>query len=374
MNIKFNKKYLTKNELIYIEDSLKNEQLSGDGLYTKKCIKFLQKKFSFVNLLLTTSGTHSLELAALLVNIKKGDEVIVPSFTFPSTANAFLLRGAKIVFCDSSIYNPNIDIKNIENLITDRTKAIVPVHYAGIACDMDSIVKTASKNKISVIEDAAQCMNSFYKGRPLGGIGDIGCFSFHDTKNIICGEGGLININDTELFKKAEIFREKGTDRSAFFKGEIDKYGWINVGSSYLLSDVLGAFLFAQFEKIDYITKLRREKWGYYFDSLSSLNLDFEMPYVPKFSRHNGHIFYLVCDSRKTRNNLISFLKSNGVSATFHYQALHLSLFFKDKYKGNILQNAQKYSDRLIRLPLYPDLQLQEQDYIIDLIKRFYSE
>ena len=373
MQIDFSSKYLTGNEIGYIHEVLMSNQLSGDGNYTKKCQEFFFSKYNMRNTLLTTSGTHSLELAALLLKIKKNDEVIMPSFTFPSTANAFLLRGAKIIFADSRNDHPNIDVSQVNELVTSNTKAIVPVHYAGVACDMDLISEIATDNGIYVIEDAAQCVDAFYNEKPLGSIGDIGCFSFHDTKNIICGEGGLISMNNPNFTDDAEIIREKGTNRSSFFRGEIDKYGWVSMGSSYLPSEILAAFLYSQLEEVKKITSMKKSVWAYYFDSLNSLSLDICLPVIPDYSNHNAHIFHIVLTSEKQRNKMLLFLKKRGIQATFHYQALHASDFFKNEYDGPPLANSIKYSNCLLRLPIYPHLKKTEQNYIIDSVVKFFK-
>ncbi|MBT7378269.1 MAG: dTDP-4-amino-4,6-dideoxygalactose transaminase [Candidatus Marinimicrobia bacterium] len=373
MQIDFSSKYLTGNEIGYIHEVLMSNQLSGDGNYTKKCQEFFFSKYNMRNTLLTTSGTHSLELAALLLKIKKNDEVIMPSFTFPSTANAFLLRGAKIIFADSRNDHPNIDVSQVNELVTSNTKAIVPVHYAGVACDMDLISEIATDNGIYVIEDAAQCVDAFYNEKPLGSIGDIGCFSFHDTKNIICGEGGLISMNNPNFTDDAEIIREKGTNRSSFFRGEIDKYGWVSMGSSYLPSEILAAFLYSQLEEVKKITSMKKSVWAYYFDSLNSLSLDICLPVIPDYSNHNAHIFHIVLTSEKQRNKMLLFLKKRGIQATFHYQALHASDFFKNEYDGPPLANSIKYSNCLLRLPIYPHLKKTEQNYIIDSVAKFFK-
>ena len=374
MQIDFCSKYLTGNEIDYIHDVLMSNQLSGDGDYTKKCQELFSNKYNMINTMLTTSGTHSLELSALLLNIQPNDEVIMPSFTFPSTANAFLLRGAKIIFADSCNDHPNLDVNQVEGLVTSNTKAIIPVHYAGVSCDMNLISKIAAKHGIYVIEDAAQCVDAFHNNKPLGSIGDIGCFSFHDTKNIICGEGGLISLNNSNFINDAEIIREKGTNRSSFFRGEIDKYGWVSLGSSYLPSEILAAFLYAQLEEVKKITSMKKSVWKYYFDSLKSLNLDLCLPTIPAFSNHNAHIFHIICTSEKERNNLLFFLKKRGIQATFHYQALHASDFFKNEYDGPPLVNSIKYSNCLLRLPIYPHLKKTEQNYIIDSIINFFQD
>ncbi len=372
--IPFIKAYIAQNEKKYIEDVITLDKQSGDGKYTALCNKILKSYSPKSYPLLTTSCTHSMEMSALLLNIKSGDEVIIPSYSFSSSANAFLLRGAKLIFCDSQENNPNININNFESLITKKTKAVLMVHYAGVACPMDEILDIGNKYGIKVIEDAAQGMNAYYKGNPLGTIGDLGCVSFHDTKNVSCGEGGAIFINDLSLKQSAEIIREKGTDRSAYFRGEIDKYEWKGLGSSYLLSDILAAKLLAQLEEVRFITKQRKKIWEYYYDSLATLEEQgkCKLPDIPEFADHNGHIFYLVCRNGKERDKLISYMKTNDIQSTFHYLSLHKSKFFKDKYQGYDLPNADRFTDCLIRLPIYPQLELSKQNKVIDKIISYY--
>jgi len=373
--ILFNKAYKSKNEEGYVKDVLSLDKQSGDGKYTKLCSTYLKTYTSGSTSFLTTSCTHSLELAALILKIQKGDEVIIPSLTFVSTANAFLLRGAKIVFCDSQKNNPNMDIKHVSSLITDKTKVIIPVHYAGIACNMDELLYICQKQNIKIIEDNAHGIGAFYKGKPLGTLGDLGCVSFHDTKNISCGEGGVLFVNDPSLNQSAEVIREKGTDRAAYFRGEINKYGWKSLGSSYLLSDILAAKLLAQLEELDYITERRKKTWKYYFDSLSILERQGKcrMPYVHDYADHNGHIFYLVCRNGKERDKLICYLKNNGIQSAFHYQSLHKSRFFKNKYQGCELPNTDRFTNCLIRLPIYPSLSFNNQRNVIHKILLFYN-
>lgn len=369
--IPFNKPYLTGKEIHYITQALESRKISGDGWFTNECHKLLMNKYGFKKVLMTTSCTDALEMSAILSNIKTGDEVIMPSFTFVSTANAFALRGAKIIFADSSEENPNIDIKEIEKLITKNTKAIVPVHYAGIACEMDSIIELAKSNNICVIEDAAQAINSFYKDKPLGSIGDLGTLSFHETKNIICGEGGLLMINKNELIERAEIIREKGTDRSKFFRGEVDKYNWKDIGSSYLPSELNSAFLYGQLNEIDRIQNKRLEIWDTYYDELSSQEekYNIKLPKIPSYATNNAHMFYIVCGNIEHRNRIITELKNNSINSVFHYQSLHKSPYFKDKYYGKKLTNADMYSDCLIRLPLYYELNESDLARVIENLK-----
>ncbi len=374
MKIPFNKPFLSGNELKYIEFSVRSGKISGDGMFTKKCHDFFENKYGFRKVLLTTSCTDALEMAAILIDIQIGDEVIMPSYTFVSTANPFILRGAKVIFADSNSLNPNIDSSLIESLITPKTKAIVPVHYAGIACDMDGIIQLAEKYNIWVIEDAAQAVDSYYKGRPLGSIGHLAAFSFHETKNIIAGEGGLLIINDERFIKKAEIIREKGTNRSQFFRGEIDKYGWVDIGSSFLPSDIIAAFLYAQLEKLNEIQQKRLLIWKRYNRNLKELfNKGIKLPFINDFATNNGHMFFLVCNNLDERNKLISFLKEKDILSVFHYISLHKSSFFKNKHDGRSLPNSDLYTDRLLRLPLYYELSLDEVDIISKHICQFYE-
>lgn len=373
--IVLNKAYLTGKELEYIGQVIGN-QTSGNGQYTKKCHQFFKEQYGFKKSLLTPSCTAALEMSAILLNIQAGDEVIVPSFTFVSTANAFVLRGAKIVFADSLPNHPNIDPAGIEALITPRTKAIVVVHYAGMAVDMDKIMALAQKYNLFVVEDAAQAIDAFYKGKPLGGLGHLGCFSFHDTKNIICGEGGLLTVNDERFFSRSEIIWEKGTNRSAFIRGEVDKYGWVDLGSSFLVSEVTAAFLYAQLEEMENIQKKRKEIWNRYFRELEGFVESFgvSLPEIPPFATHNAHIFYLVCNSTEQRDGLTRTLKASGIQAFFHYPPLHLSKFYLQTHRPLNLPHAARYAEQLIRLPLYAGLTREDQDLVIDELKKALSK
>ena len=361
--IPFNKPYLTGNETQYIEEAVKTGKISGNGKYTKLCHSYFEKNFGFKKCLLTTSCTDALEMAAILINIQPGDEVIMPSYTFVSTANAFVLRGATIVFADSNKENPNLDADSIESLITSKTKAIVPVHYAGIACDMDQIMELASKHNLFVVEDAAQAIDSYYTGKdgikkPLGSIGHLAAFSFHETKNIISGEGGMLAINDMQFAERAEIIWEKGTNRSAFFRGEVDKYGWVDIGSSYLPSEIIAAFLWAQIENLESIQTQRRKHWDNYFKKLSSWaqTKNIQLPIIPEFATNNAHMFYLICESLSQRTAIIQQLKDHNIMSVFHYISLHTSPFYKAKHDGRVLTQTDRYSDRLLRLPMYFEL------------------
>lgn len=373
--IPFNKPFLTGLETEYIKQAVASGKISGDGAFTKKCHAFFEQKYGFKKSLLTTSCTHALEMAAILIDIKPGDEVIIPGYTFVSTANAFVLRGAKIVFADSNSLNPNIDVSLLENLITDKTKAIVPVHYAGIACDMDKIMELAKKYNLWVIEDAAQAIDSYYKGRPLGSIGHLAAFSFHETKNIIAGEGGMLAINDERFIERAEIIREKGTNRSKFFRGEIDKYGWVDIGSSYLPSEIIAAFLFAQLENINEIQEKRLLLSNAYRKRLSMLTTKgIELPFIDDYAANNGHMFYLVCNSEDERTALINHLKNKGVLAVFHYISLHSSVFFRDRHDKRTLKESDRYTDCLVRLPMYYELSVNDVNFICDTITDFFND
>ncbi len=366
---------MTGDELYYIKDAVTRGKISGNGYYTKKCHNFFKEKFNFRNCLLTSSCTDALEMAAILIDIKEGDEVIMPSYTFVSTANAFILRGAKVIFADSSRNNPNMDAELLEILITPKTKAIVVVHYAGVACDMDAIMKLAKKNSIYVIEDAAQAVDSYYKEKPLGSIGHLSAFSFHETKNIISGEGGMLVINDDQFDNRAEIVWEKGTNRSAFFRGEIDKYSWVDVGSSYLPSDVTAAFLYAQLENINKIQKRRKELWFYYYHQLKELgDKEFiQLPKVPDYATINGHLFYILCKNIDERTSLIAYLLEQNVQSVFHYVPLHTSEYYSSRYERKLLENCESFSERLLRLPLYYELEQEQQSYIIAQIFNFFE-
>ena len=377
--IPFNKPYLTGKEMQYIEDAVKSGKISGNGLFTKKCQEFFEKEFGFKKTLLTTSCTDALEMAAILADIKEGDEVIVPSFTFVSTALAFVRQGADIVFADSYSDNPNIDADQIEALITEKTKAIVVVHYAGVACDMDKIMSIANKHGIIVIEDAAQAIDSYYISKDgtkkaLGSIGHLSAFSFHETKNIISGEGGMLCINDDRFIQRAEIIWEKGTNRSQFFRGEVDKYSWVDTGSSFLPSEIISAFLWAQIENMRDIQDKRIKIWNRYYEGLSSFEpvsiKKPKLPLVPEYATNNAHMFYLVCDSVDDRTRFIQHLKDKGILSVFHYLSLHKSSYY-EKYstRKSELPNSDMFSDCLVRLPLFYELTDEQVEYIIHTIK-----
>lgn len=358
--IPFNKPYFTGKETLYIEDAVLRGKISGNGYYTQLCQTFFEQKYGFAKCLLTTSCTDALEMAAILIDVKEGDEIIMPSYTFVSTANAFVLRGAKIVFADSKPDHPGIDEEKLEALITPKTKAIVPVHYAGVACNMDKIMSLSNQYNLFVIEDAAQAIDSYYVGmdgikKPLGSIGHLAAFSFHETKNIISGEGGMLVVNDANFAKRAEIIWEKGTNRSAFFKGEVDKYGWVDIGSSFLPSEIIAAFLWAQLENIEDIQHKRKSIWNQYYEGLKvwAESNNVLLPIVPDYATNNAHMFYMVFSSSAHRQNVIEKLKNENIHTVFHYISLHNSPYFQTKYKGIKLLSSDNYSECLLRLPMF---------------------
>lgn len=374
--INFNVPPYTGKELDYIKIAVENQKICGDGEFTKKCNAWIEEKTGTRKCLLTTSCTHATELAALLADIKPGDEVIMPAYTFVSTADAFVLRGAVPVFVDIRPDTMNIDEKKIEDAITDRTRAIVPVHYAGVACEMDTIMDIAKRHNLMVIEDAAQGVMAYYKGRALGTIGDFGCYSFHETKNYSMGEGGALLIRDEKYVEDAEIIREKGTNRSKYFRGQIDKYTWVNYGSSYLPSDMNAAYLYAQLELADEINNKRRTSWDHYYESLKPLadTGRISLPVVPEGCVHNAHMFYIKTADIEERSTLITFLKENGIMAVFHYIPLHTApagmrfgrFHGEDEY-------TTKESERLLRLPMFYALTEDQVTYICDKVKEFYA-
>ncbi len=374
--INFNVPPFTGKEMDYIKIAIDNEKICGDGQFTKKCNAWVEERTATSKALLTTSCTHALEMAALLVDIKPGDEVIMPSFTFVSTADAFVLRGATVVFVDIRPDTMNIDETKIEAAITDKTKAIVPVHYAGVACEMDTIMDIAKRHNLVVVEDAAQGVMSSYKGKALGAIGDYGCFSFHETKNYSMGEGGAILIQDPAMIEAAEIIREKGTDRSKYFRGQIDKYTWQNFGSSYLPSDMNAAYLWAQLEMADEINDARLAVWNRYYEGLKELAEagKIELPVVPEGCVHNAHMFYIKAKDLEERTALIDYLKANGILAVFHYIPLHSAPAGQKfgRFHGEDVYTT-KESERLCRLPMYYRLQEEQVDYIISKVKEFYA-
>ena len=369
--VPFNKPYLTGKEAHYIYQAVYSGHISGNGKFTKKCQRFFEEKWGIKKALLTTSCTDALEMCAILADIQPGDEIIVPSYTFVSTPLAFVRQGAAIVFADSGNDEPNMDVSKIERLITPRTKAIVPVHYAGVSCDMDGLMELAQQYNLLIIEDAAQGVDSYYKGRPLGSIGHLAAFSFHETKNISSGEGGLLAINDEQFIHRSEIIWEKGTNRAEFFRGEVNKYGWVDVGSSFLPSDIIAAYLWAQLENIDDIQNKRIHIWNAYYNGLKdwAFRTGASLPVVPEYATNNGHMFYLVCKDLEQRTELISKLKSSGFGAVFHYLSLHKSPYYAEKYTGTELRNADRYSDCLVRLPMFYELEDSDIEKIVEIIK-----
>lgn len=372
--IDFNRPAFVGKEMDYIRDAVNRGMLCGDGIYTKKCSRWIEERFKVKHTLLTTSCTHALEMAAYLAGIEEGDEVIMPSYTFVSTADAFVLRGAKIVFVDIRSDTMNIDEQLIEQAITPRTKAIVPVHYAGVACEMDKIMKLALKYDLKVIEDAAQGVDAFYKGRALGTIGDFGCYSFHETKNYTMGEGGALLFQKDEYLEKAEILREKGTDRSKFFRGQVDKYRWMDYGSSYLPSELNAAYLYAQLEEADRISSKRREIYDYYHRNLKGLAEEgkIEQPFVPDTCTHNAHMYYLKVRDIEVRTRLLKYLRKNEIISVFHYVPLHSSpagLRF-GRFAGEDIYTTRE-SERLLRLPMFYNLDMEQVKRIVDVLVAF---
>ena len=367
--IPFNKPYCSGRELSYIHEVCHSTTMSGNGQYTKLCHGFFEKRYGFRKCLLTTSGTDALEMCAMLCELKPGDEVIVPSYTFVSSAIAFLREGAKVVFADSGADNPNITVEQIEPLINEKTRVIVVVHYAGVACDMDAIMALAEQHHLLVVEDAAHSIDSFYKGRPLGGIGHLGAFSFHETKNINCGEGGMLVVNDERFIRRSEILWEKGTNRAEFYRGMVNKYGWCDMGSSFLPSELNAAFLWAQLEQLDDIQGQRRRIWEIYDKALRGhLPAGFSLPELPDYASNNYHMYYLLCPSLQARTALMNYLKNNGVQATFHYLPLHSSKYYEDKHDGRQLANCDRYADTLVRLPLYYELTDRDASTVARLV------
>ena len=372
--IDFNRPAFVGSELEYIQDAIHRGMLCGDGIYTKKCSQWMEKEFDVSRVMLTTSCTHALEMAAFLCDIQPGDEVIMPSYTFVSTADAFVLRGAKIVFVDIRPDTMNLDEKLIEQAITPKTKVIVPVHYAGVACEMDTIMDIAHRHGLKVVEDAAQGVDAWYKGKALGTIGDFGCYSFHETKNFTMGEGGALLLQKEEYLEKAEILREKGTDRSKFFRGQVDKYRWMDYGSSYLPSELNAAYLYAQLEAKDKIQKKRMEIYEYYHRNLADLAAEgkVEQPYVPQECEHNAHMYYLKVKDMKVRTRLLAYLRENGICSVFHYVPLHSAPAGQKfgRFAGEDVYTT-KESERLLRLPMFYNLDMEDVKRIVDVIHKF---
>jgi len=370
--IPFNKPYCSGRELSYMEKVCHSTTMSGNGEFTKKCHQFFEEKYGFKKCLLTTSGTDALEMCAMLCDLKLGDEVIVPSYTFVSTALAFLREGAKVVFADSGLLNPNIRAEDIEPLITERTRVIAVVHYAGVACDMDAIMALAEKYGLLVVEDAAHSVDSFYKGKPLGGIGHLGAFSFHETKNISSGEGGMLVVNDERFIRRSEIIWEKGTNRAEFYRGMVNKYGWCDMGSSFLPSEFNAAYLWAQLEQLDDIQGKRKHIWQMYDEGLrGKVDPQIVIPELPDYATNNAHMYYLLCPSLEYRTKLMAYLKEQGIQTTFHYLPLHSSAYYQDKHDGRKLPNCDRYGDTLVRLPLFYELVDENVTKIVNALKSF---
>ena len=381
--IDFNRPHLTGKEAHYMYQAVFDGHLSGNGKYTKLCQHFFEERYGFKKCLLTTSGTDALEMCAMLCDLKLGDEVIIPSYTFVSTALAFLREGAKVVFADSMKRNPNLDAEALESLITPRTKVIVPVHYAGVACDMDMIMDVANKHNLLVVEDAAQAVDSYYTSNithqtlPLGGIGHLAAFSFHETKNITAGgEGGLLVVNDERFIRRAEIIWEKGTNRAEFFRGAVNKYGWVDMGSSFLPAEINAAFLWAQLENLDEIQSKRKSLWETYYKLLKPLSEKgyFSLPDLPEYASNNAHMFYLVLPDLEKRTALIKYLKEHDIQSVFHYLSLHSSAYYQDKHDGRELPECDRYADTLVRLPMFYDLELEQVETICKTIEDFYTK
>lgn len=370
--IPFNKPYCSGRELKYMEEVCHSTTMSGNGVFTKKCQKFFEEKYGFKKCLLATSGTDALEMCAMLCDLKPGDEVIVPSYTFVSTALAFLREGAKVIFADSGCDNPNITLDNIKPLVTNKTKVIAVVHYAGVACEMDAIMQFANERGLLVVEDAAHSVDSYYKGKPLGGIGHLGAFSFHETKNISSGEGGMLVVNDERFIRRSEIIWEKGTNRAEFYRGMVNKYGWCDMGSSFLPSEFNAAYLWAQLEQMDDIQGKRKYIWNKYDEALrGKIDPSLKLVDIPDYATNNAHMYYLVCPSLEYRSKFMSYLKDKGVQATFHYLPLHSSEYYKEKHDGRVLANCDRYGDCLVRLPLYYEMSDNDIQQVIDSILSF---
>ena len=385
--IDFNRPHLTGKEAHYMYQAVFDGKLSGNGKFTKRCQQFFEERYGFKKCLLTTSGTDALEMCAMLCELKPGDEVIIPSYTFVSTALAFLREGAKVVFADSMKRNPNIDAETLESLITPRTKVIVPVHYAGLACDMDAIMDIANRHNLLVVEDAAQAIDSYYVPNqqskiinhklPLGGIGHLAAFSFHETKNITAGgEGGLLVVNNERFIRRAEIIWEKGTNRAEFFRGAVNKYGWVDMGSSFLPAEINAAFLWAQLENLDEIQNKRKSLWETYYKLLTPLadKGHFKLPDLPEYACNNAHMFYLVLPDLEKRTALIKYLKEHDIQAVFHYLSLHSSQYYQDKHDGRALPECDRYADTLMRLPMFYDLEKGQVKEICKTINEFFDK
>jgi len=373
--IPFNIPYTSNKELKNFKSVLRSGKLSGNGDFTKKCQAFFEERYGFKKCLLTSSCTDALEMAALLLNIKEGDEVIMPSFTSVGTANPFVLRGATIKFVDSRSDHPGMDEDQVESLITNKTKAIVVVHYAGVACDMDKIMTIANKHHLFVVEDAAQAIDGYYKDKPLGSVGHLAAFSFHETKNISCGEGGMLVMNDEQFIERAQIIWEKGTNRSAFIRNKVSAYSWVDVGSSFQMSEIAASFLYAQLIDLEVIQKKRKQIWSSYNDGLKGIEeKGIRLPVLPDYASNNAHIFYIICREASERTRLILYLKEQEISSVFHFQSLHNSPYYKDKHDERTLPNSNNYSETLLRLPLFYILNKTNQNKIINKTTTYFLE
>jgi dTDP-4-amino-4,6-dideoxygalactose transaminase len=375
LQVPFNRIDISGNEERYLSEVLRSRQLAGNGVFSKRCARFFEKKFDIHKAFLTSSCTDALEMCALLLNLGPGDEVILPSFTFVSTANAFLLRGVTLKFADSAPDHPNMDLDHVEKLISPRTRAIVVVHYGGVACDMLRLRNLAMRHGARIVEDAAHSIDAYYNGRPLGSIGDLAAFSFHETKNVAAGEGGLLAVNDPALAERAEIIWEKGTNRCQFYRGEIDKYGWIDVGSSFLASELTAAVLWAQLERLEDLQKSRLRVWSRYHNVLSPYikNNIVKVTPLPEYATNNAHLYAIICSSLQARTELLSHMRARGILATFHYQPLHNSPFFAPRYTGEPLHNADRYGDCLLRLPVFAGMSDEELEAVVMALEEFYS-
>ncbi len=375
MEVLFNRPFITGRETHHMAQVAMSGKLSGNGPYTHRCHRFFEKKFGFGKVFLTTSCTDALEMAAILCDIQPGDEVIMPSYTFVSSANAFMLRGAVIRFADTYEDYPNIDPGSVKQLINPKTKAILVVHYAGVACDMDAIMEIARQNDLLVVEDAAHAIDSYYKRKPLGSIGHFGTFSFHETKNIISGEGGMLCVNDNRFVRRAEIIWEKGTDRAAFSRGEVNKYGWKDIGSSFLPSEIIAAMLYSQLEQFDDIQSKRKAVWQLYKNFLQPLEEAgrVTLPQIHEHATINGNMFFIITKNPEERSALLDYLKKSGIFAVFHYLPLHSSDYFHDKHDGRALPNTDRFSECIIRLPFYNEMKKEEIDFVVEALKRFFK-
>ena len=373
--IPFNKPYLAGNENSYIQAVIASGKIASNGKFTAKCERFFEERYGFKRALLTTSCTTALEMAALLIDIKPGDEIIVPSYTYVSTASVFEKLGGKIVFIDSCVEFPNLDPEKLEALITSKTKAIVPMHYSGVSCDMGSIMEIAEQHQLFVIEDAAMAIDNTYGNKYIGSLGHFATFSFHETKNISCGEGGLLVINDSKFVERAEILRDKGTNRKQFLNGKIEKYEWVDIGGSFAPNDITSAYLFAQLEQLDLIQNKRIEIWNAYFKEFESIDSHLiDIPKIPSNSKSNGHGFFVVCNSKETRDDLIHFIAKKDIQLSFHYQALHQSKYYLDRNQAICLPNSERFSDCLVRFPIFAELEIEEVQEIFGEVREFLRE